>query len=306
MTIRDPWTIDSMLAAFQEHQRRTRGTSPEVCRSYARLIRRFLERVIAEDRDLARISAQDVICFVSAATVRYRPCTVQLLATALRSFFRYLRASGWREDHLEDAVPTVPGRRYAALPRFLDEDSFRRLIASLDTSSPRALRDKAMLLCAARLGLRASEVVRLQLEDIDWRSGSVRVRTRKTGRGAVLPLPADLGRALVAYLKRGRPATQTRHVFVRHHSDGVAGPLGRSIVGVAVQMALERAGISAPIRGSNLLRHSLASSLLRRGATFKEIADLFGHRSLKTTAIYAKVDLAALREVALPWPEVTP
>jgi site-specific recombinase XerD len=206
---------------------------------------------------------------------------------------------------MEEAVPMVAHRRLASLPRHLDTTQFTRLLASLDSSSPRGLRDRAMLLCVARLGLRASEVARLRIDDIDWRNGTIRVPARKTGRGALLPLPQELGQAIVAYLRRGRPATQERQVFVLHRLH-LGAPISRQVVGDAVRRALRHSGISAPMRGANLLRHSLATDLLGHRTTLKEIADLFGHRSLATTAIYAKVDVAALREVALPWPEVTP
>ncbi|CAN5903250.1 hypothetical protein BH23ACT8_BH23ACT8_25330 [soil metagenome] len=306
MTIHDPLTADAVLAAFDEHLRRARGVCPEVRHNYARFVRAFLEEVFAcGPVDLARISARDIVGFVSAMTVRYRPATVQLGATSLRSFFWFLRAQGLRDGRLEEAVPKVAHRRLASLPRHLDGAQFARLIASLDASSPVDLRDRAILLCVARLGLRASEVARLRLDDVDWRNGVVHVHTRKTGRGAVLPLPHDLGQALAAYLQEGRPATEVRQVFVLHRMR-VGAPISRQTVGDAVGRALDRAGIRAPMRGANLLRHSLATDLLGHGATLKEIADLFGHRSLATTGIYAKVDVAALREVALPWPRVGP
>jgi len=303
MTVHDRLTTDAVLAAFDEHMRRTRGTCPEVRHNYARTVHAFLGTVFGDGPvDLARISVQDVVEFVSAATRRYRPATVQLVATSLRSFFRFLRAEGLREDRLEGAVPTVPRRRLACLPRHLDATQFADLIASLDSSSPRGLRDRAILLCVARLGLRASEVARLRLDDIDWRNSTVHVATRKTGHGALLPLPHDLGRALSAYLQRGRPGTQARQVFVLHRQH-VGAPITRQIVGDAVDRALRHAGMEAPMRGANLLRHSLATDLLGHGASLKEIADLFGHRSLATTSIYASVDVSALREVALPWPQ---
>ena len=304
MTIHDRRTVEVVLAAFDEHLRRTRGVCPETRHNYARSVRAFLEALFGDSEvDLERICVRDVVEFVSASTRRYRPATVQLVATSLRSFFRFARMEGLRADRLEDAVPTVSHRR-GNLPRHLDRAHFTRLIASLDVSSPRALRDRAIILCVARLGLRASEVARLQLEDIDWRNATVHVATRKTGHGALLPLPHDLGQALGAYLQHGRPDTQARHVFVLHHQH-VGAPISREIVGNAVDRALRHAGIDAPIRGANLLRHSLATALLGHGATMKEIADLFGHRSLATTSIYASVDVAALREVALPWPQVT-
>jgi integrase/recombinase XerD len=306
MVVRRSGTNDPVLAAFDEHLRRTRGTCPEARHNYVRYVRVFLAAVLeGGPPELARISPCDVIRFVRAMSVRYRPRTVKLVVTSLRSFFRFLRGKGWREDRLEDSVPTVPLRRRTILPKYLGEEEFARLIASLDASSPRGLRDRAILLCLARLGLRASEIARLQLEDIGWRAGTVHVRTRKTGRGAVLPLPHDLGRALVSYLRRGRPITRARHVFVLHRLRP-GEPVTRQTVGDAVKFALRRAGISAPMHGANLLRHTLATSMVRRGASLKEIADVFGHRSIDTTAIYAKVDLAALREVALPWPEVLP
>jgi site-specific recombinase XerD len=131
------------------------------------------------------------------------------------------------------------------------------------------------------------------------------VPTRKTGHGAILPLPHDVGQAIADYIRRGRPVADGRRVFLLHRQT-VGEPINRQVVGDAVRRALRRAEIDAPLRGANLLRHSLATDLLRHRTTLKEIADLFGHRSLATTAIYAKVDTDALRAVALPWPEVTP
>jgi len=306
MTIHDPLTTDAVLAAFDEHLRRTRGVCPEVRHTYTRFVRAFLEEVFEGGPvDPARICVRDIVEFVSAMTPRYRPPTVQLVATSLRSFFRFLRAEGLRDDRIEEAVPKVPHRRLTSVPRHLESEQFAALIASLDGSSPRGLRDKAILLCVARLGLRASEVERLRLDDIDWRNGTVHIQTRKTGHGAILPLPGDLGAALATYLRHGRPATPARQVFVLHHMR-VGAPISRQIVGEAVSRALQHAGICAPMRGANLLRHSLATDLLAHEATLKEIADLFGHRSLATTGIYAKVNVVALREVALPWPEVKP
>jgi integrase/recombinase XerD len=305
MTMHDRLTADAVIAAFAEHLRRTRGVCPEVRHNYARSVHAFLESVFGDGPvDLARVSVLDVVEFVSASTRRYRPATVQLMATSLRSFFRFTRAEGLREDRMEDAVPKVPRRRLTCLPRHLDATQFTDLLASLDSSSPCGLRDRAILLCVARLGLRASEVARLSLDDVDWRNATIHVTARKTGHGALLPLPDDLGRALSTYLRRGRPGTHARQVFVLHRQH-VGAPIDRHVVGDAVGRALRHAGMDAPIRGANLLRHSLATDLLGHGATMKEISDLFGHRSLATTSIYASVDVSALREAALPWPAVT-
>lgn len=306
MAIAGSSTTDVALAAFDDHLRRVRGVCPEVRRSYGRVAGEFLEMVFGDGPvDLARLSASDVVQFVFEATVRYRPSTLQGVTTALRSFLRFLRVEGVRDDRLEEAVPKVPLRRLSAVPRHLGSGELARLIASLDErSSPTGLRARAILLLAARLGLRASEIARLGLEDIDWRSGTVQIRTRKTGHGALLPLEREVGKAIATYLQRGRPVSEDRHVFLLHQQH-VGAPIDRHVVGDAVRRALDRAGIDAPVRGANLLRHSLATDLLAHGASLKEIADLFGHRALSSTQVYAKVDIVALREVALPWPEVT-
>jgi site-specific recombinase XerD len=302
MTAHDRLRLEEVLAAFDEHLRRTRGVCAGTRLNYARSAGAFLQTVFAGGPVVpAEIRVQHVVGFVSGLTGRYRPGTVALAASALRSFFRFLRAEGLGEDRLEDAVPMVP-RRSAGLVRHLAPGRLEQLMDSLDSSSPRGLRDRAIILCVARLGLRASEVVQLRLEDLDWRSAVVRVRARKTGHGALLPLTAQVGAALAGYLQHGRPETPAREVFVLHRLRTGA-PISPSIVGRAVDNALRRAGIDAPVRGGNLLRHSLATELLGHGASLRGIADLLGHSSLATTRIYARVDIAALREVALPWPQ---
>ena len=304
MASRDRLTLEGVLAGFDEHLRRTRGVCPGTRRNYARFVRAFLQTVFADGPvEVAKIHTRDVVEFVGNLMRCYQPRTVELAASSLRSFFRFLRAEGLGEDWLENAVPMVP-HRPAGVPRHLDPERFEQLIASLDSSSPRGLRDRAIILCMARLGLRASEVVQLRLEDVDWRNATVRVRARKTGHGALLPLPGEVGAALAGYLQHARPDTRARQAFVLHWLR-VGAPISSSIVGRAVDNALRRAGIDAPMRGANLLRHSLATDLLDHGASLGEIAGLFGHSSLATTRIYASVDVAALREVALPWPQAT-
>jgi len=303
-TTRGWWAAEDLLAAFDEHLRRTRGVCAGTRCNYQRYAGAFLHAVCGDGPvDARAIRAGDVTGFVGDLTCRYRPGTVALATSALRSFFVFLRVAGLRGDRLEDAVPMVP-RRSAGLVRHLEPGRLEHLITSLDASSPRGLRDRAIILCMARLGLRATEVVQLRLDDIDWRNAIVRVRSRKTGHGALLPLTAEVGTALAGYLQHGRPGTTSRQVFVLHWLRA-GEPISTSIVGRAVDNALRRAGMDAPIRGANLLRHSLATDLLDRGASLREIADLLGHSSLATTRIYAAVDVAALREVALPWPEAT-
>jgi len=304
MTVQREWACSAFVEMFTQHLCRVRGAREQTLPGCARYVRQFLRSVFGDAAvDVSKIVAPDVISFVRAATGRYRTSTVKLAATSLRSFFQFLRVEGPCDARLEAAVPRVAHRRLSTLPRHLSEDQLRLLVASLDGATARRCRDRAILLCLCALGLRASEVADLRLDDIDWRAATLHVRVRKTRRSDVLPLPRAVGVAIFSYLRSGRPPTQDRHLFVLHGCAAGA-PIRSHVVGHAVRLALQRAGIQAPSRGAHLLRHTLATHMLRRGASLKEIADVLGHRRLDTTAIYAKVDIPALRGVALPWPEV--
>jgi len=176
----------------------------------------------------------------------------------------------------------------------------RKVLTHIDRSKAVGRRDYAILLMLARLGLRAGEIVFLELEDIDWQAGCLSIRG-KGGHRSQLPLPQDVGDAIVAYLRHGRPRTDSRRVFLRAKAP-VRGFLGPSAVSTVVRHALLRAGVEAPTAGAHQFRHGLASEMLRHGASLEEIGELLGHRSPETTKIYAKVDLEALRPLALPWP----
>lgn len=302
MRDRDRLTLEEVLAAFDEYLHRVRGVCPGTRRNHARYVGEFLVAMFPDGAvKFAEVRAPEVVAFVGGLSGRYRPRTVEHAASALRSFFRFLRAQGWCEDRLADAVPMVP-HRPSGLVRHLDPTVLEQLIASLESASARDLRDRAIILTIARLGLRPGEVAQLRLEDLDWRNAVVWVRVRKTGHGALLPLTSEVGAALADYLQHGRPDTDAREVFVLHWLR-VGAPISTSIVGRAVQRAVDTAGIDAPVRGGNLLRHSLATELLAGGASLPEIADLLGHSCLATTRIYAAVDIGRLREVPLPWPQ---
>lgn len=304
MSVDSGWTTTAALAAFDDHLGRARGVCVNTRASYTRWVRAFLKERFPDGRvEVAELCAQDVIEYIAATSRRYQPKTLELVATSLRSFLRFLRTQGLGAEGLEDAVPMIPRRR-SALVRHLDSQALSELIASLGTSSPRDLRDRAIILCMARLGLRVSEVCRLRLDDLDWRQGVISVRTRKTGHGARLPITAEVGTAFAEYLQNGRPDTPAREVFVLVRLRPGT-PISGAIVGRAVERALERAGIDAPTRGGNLLRHSLATELQANGVRLVDIAGLLGHTSLATTRIYAAVHVEALREVALPWPQRT-
>ena len=171
MTSGDAWSREAVLAAFDEHLRKSRGLCPGTRDNYCRFVELFLQASFPGDEvEVGNIRASQVIEFIAGAADRYQPKTVELVASSLRSFFRFARAEGLRADRLDDAVPMVPHRR-KGLVRHLDPATLERLITSLESSSARDLRDRAIILCVCRLGLRASEVVRLRLEDIDWREG---------------------------------------------------------------------------------------------------------------------------------------
>jgi site-specific recombinase XerD len=263
----------------------------------------FVRAALGEDPiDPSRLNSGDVVGFVVAMQARFSPCSMKAVRTALRSFFRYLRFEGWCDDQLERAVPRVAHWRLSTLPRYLSDAQLELLLASLDASRPCGRRDRAIVLCLASLGLRPGELANLRLEDIDWRGGSVRLRERKTRQAAMVPLPRDAGMAIAAYLREERPVTDERRVFVQYLGARRGRPLSGNTISAVVVRALDRAGIQSPLAGAYVLRHTVASRLVRRGASLKEVADFLGHRSLDTTAIYAKLDLPALREVALPWP----
>jgi site-specific recombinase XerD len=305
MEVQTQWTIRGLVESFDEYLRQVRGAQDETCRGYTRYAEQFLVAVFADERvDPHAIEPPDVVRFIEARSRRWLPGSVKMIATALRAFFRFLRVAGVGDARLADAVPTVARWRLSTLPRFLDGEQLARLHAALDPSTRQGRRDRAIVLCLSGLGLRAAEVAGLHLEDIDWRASVLRVRTRKTRRGDLLPIPRDVGRAIVAYLRDGRPAIHDRYVFVVERSGA---PLRARAVRDVVRATLRRAGITGlATTGSHVLRHTLATRMIRGGASLKEIADVLGHRCLDTTTIYAKVDLSSLADVGLPWPEVTP
>jgi integrase/recombinase XerD len=223
--------------------------------------------------------------------------SAERLVNGMRSFLRFALVAGLTTAPLADAVLSVARRSGTGLPRGLMPAEVSALLASCDRHRANGRRDYAILVVLARLGLRAAEVAALQLDDIDWRSGEIVVR----GKGSTeerLPLPPDVGDAIVAYLRRGRPQRPEREVFLRASAPlrGLA-PEGVSEV---VRAASERAGLGS--FGAHRLRHTAATEMLRAGASLPEVAQVLRHRTIATTAIYAKVDHLALRQLAMPWP----
>jgi integrase len=222
------------------------------------------------------------------------------MTSALRSFLRYASFRGDVALDLAASVPVVPNWSMPAIPRAITPDQTRQLLASIDRRSAVGRRDYAILLLLARLGLRSGEVALLELEDIDWTEGSLTVRSN-SGVFNELPLLRDVGGAIAAYLRHGRPPSACRQVFLRSRA-----PITRfrsaSAVGSVVRRSIQRAGIDSPTMGAHQFRHGLASEMLCRGASLGEIGELLGHRHTQTTKIYTKVDIKALRTLVVPWP----
>lgn len=286
---------------YELYLREDRSLARATIINYVPFIVDFLkDRFGARPVRLSCLRAADVIRFVQARARRLHVKRAKLMTTALRSFFQYARMRGEVTLDLTAAVPIVASWSMASIPRAIAPEQTRELLASIDRKTAVGKRDYAILLLLARLGLRAGEVVALELNDIDWSAGQLSVRG-KGGRRSEMPLPVDVGKAIATYLRRGRPQCPSRRVFMRSKAP-VRGFLGASGVGSIVRHRLQRAGIIAPTYGAHQFRHGLASDMLRQGASLAEIGAVLGHHHPDTTRIYTKIDLKALHTLAQPWP----
>lgn len=291
-----------LVEQYCDWLREQRGATESTVILYGRLIQAFVR---AAGDDPAHYDAQMVRAFVLSRARDHERHSGGIVTTTMVSFLRYLVTAGRCSADLVGAVPKVPSWRLGKLPPYLAPEAIDRIIGTCASDTPRKCRDRAILLLLARLGLRASDIVNLRLDDIDWAAGQVRV-LGKGRREARLPLPQEVGDALLAYLTRDRPATKDDHVFLTARAPRTR--LTATSVSARVRVAMTAAGIEAPSRGAHILRHSLASRMLREGATMEEIGAVLRHRSIATTAIYAKVDVTLLRQIVQPWPgaEVSP
>jgi integrase/recombinase XerD len=300
-----PTPIDDEVTAFEGHLRETCGLTAATRCYYVRYVRELLvARFGTSGRvDLGALKLAEVAAFVTARGARLAPGSANTVATAVRSFLRYLQLQGLGTARWADAVPRAACWRLATLPRVLSDDQLRAFLAGFDRETPAGQRDHAMALCFTSLGLRVAEVAQITLDDIDWRAGILTLAPSKARRADRHPLPPQVAAAIAAYLHHGRPRTVAREIFV-HHRAPRGQPLGPSGVRCAMRQAYDRVDFGRRPTGTHVLRHTAACRLLRAGASMKEIADVLRHRSLDTSAIYAKVDLPTLSDVALPWPEV--
>jgi site-specific recombinase XerD len=286
---------------FRRYLLQERGLSPSTLLNYVPVAEQFLaERFHNAVPNFAMIRSTHVTGFVLRHARQLSPVRAGLMVTALRSFFRYLRHRGVIATDLAACVPTVPNWSLSKLPRFLPAATVEHILKRCDRTTAVGRRNHAILLLLARLGVRAGEVVGLRLEDIDWSTGQITIRG-KGGTSAQLPLAHEVGTAIAAYLRHDRPRSAARRVFLRHRAP-LVGFGNSSTISSLVRRALKHAGVESAHTGAHVLRHSLATNLLRQGGSLDEIGELLRHQSPNTTAIYAKVDVTALHTLALPWP----
>jgi integrase/recombinase XerC len=293
--------VDEELRSFDDHMNHVRGLAQKTRSQYLRTIQRLLFEQFADHHVvISVIKPADVLRFIANQSELYStPISISVLASALRSYFRFRVSCGDKVHHLIGVVCHPANWQLASLPKGLSGTEVERLLEALGHDGPSAYRTAAIVHCALDLGLRSSEVANLRLDDIDWIAATITLRKTKSHREDVMPLPAATGRAIANYLKLERPQTTNRAVFVRTIAPRDK-PIGPDLVRKVIRQAYVRSGL--PYTRAHLLRHTMANRLLEGGSSLKEVADVLRHRSLDTTLIYAKLDSRNLAAVALPWP----
>lgn len=303
LRVRETSELDALIDEYSSYLLTDRGLASTSAAVYIASAQRFLERTCpAGRRDLKALAAPDIRAFITREARKYRTSkAASLLAVTVRSLLRFAHYRGYIDRSLAVAVPAVAHWSLASIPRALPLKAVRRVIAeSKCRRTPCGLRDRAILLLLSRLGLRAQEVMLLDLDDIDWSNACIYV-CGKGRRERPLPLPQDVGEAIAQYLREGRPTSACRRVFLRVRAPW-RGLNRSSSISVIVHRALGRARVQSASHGAHQFRHALATGMLRRGASLTEISQVLRHRDPNTTRLYAKVDLDSLRALALPWP----
>ena len=292
--------IETLVADFDEHLTKVCGLSPATRFYRRRYAREFLEwRFKGKRWDLTKLCFADFVDYVKFRAPRLKPSSVGVMMTSLRSLVRFLEFGGRCRSGLSQAWPTVPNWKQSPPPDVLTTKECRDLLQCVDRHCPSGQRDFAILRLMTDLGLRGAEIVELCLEDIDWRAGTLVVRKNKQRRERLLPLPPSVAKAILSYLRTGRPSSSSRSLFLCHRLP-VGHPMTPERLRGAVRRIMRRSGLTGD--GLHRLRHSFATRLHARGVSLKEVADVLGHQSFDTTAVYARVNLSQLRKVALPWP----
>jgi integrase/recombinase XerD len=294
--------VDTWLLKFEQYLVQVVGAAVNTRKRYLSLAKRFVDQQFGDGPiQWGSLQADHITAFVSKEAATKKGFGRKAVPVAIRAVLRFLVSSGEIRAGLEAAVPTMRNWKYAALPRHVPDDQLERALANCRDISPKSRRNLAILLLLARLGMRANEVVQLRLEDIDWRSGQLFIRPGKTHTERVLPLSQEVGDCLAEYLTKARPRSESLRFFLNYRPPFL--PLaGASAVTKIAKRALLNSGFEqGPLIGAHNFRHTVASAMVSKGATFKDVADVLGHQSLQTTGIYAKLDLKALAKVALPW-----
>jgi site-specific recombinase XerD len=294
---------EHFLAQYKHYLKSVLGSAPGALSKHMLFARRFLAFAFkSQTLDWQSLSGGAIAQFILQQAERRSGGGRQALAHSVRVLLRYLGARGDIQPGLAAAVPKVREWKHASLPAHLSEAEIAQVLAACDLETAMGRRNYAILLLLSRLGLRSCEVASLRIDDIDWASGAITIRSNKTHRERRLPLPQEVGQALIEYLRHGRPnGVSHREIFLT--LDAPYSPFSdSSAVGRVARREMRRANIAGRSGGAHLFRHTAATQVVRRGASFKDIADVLGHQSLQTTALYAKLDLAALSQVVLPWP----
>ena len=287
-----------LLADYRRWLLAERGLAESTVIRYVNLARRFLElHSVGDGVDAAALTGAEVVAFLLRESEQVSVGSAMGRAVELRSLLKFLFVRGLTPRLLTTVVPPVAGWRETGIPKALPAGHVALLLDNCDRGDPVQVRDYAILMLVARLGLRSIEVARLQVGDVDWRAGQLIVRGKGSRRDG-MPLPCDVGRALAEYLAEVRPQTSLRAVFISCKAPRRA--IRADLVGDVTRRACDRAGL--PRVGAHRLRHTLATEMLRRGVKLVDVGQVLGHRDLATTALYAKVDVATLRSIAQPWP----
>jgi site-specific recombinase XerD len=290
---------DPCLRRFSAYLANVRGVTPSTQWTYRRFVGPLVLGLCeANGPDWSKLTSDYVSNYVLGTTSEVRAAKGRVVS-AVRTFLHFLVLEGVAPAQMVKAIPRVRRWRYAKLPKHLSADELALVLAACETQSKTSLRDRAFIALLARLGMRCGELRALRLQDVEWTTGLLHIRQSKSGRGRTLPLPEDAGRLLARYIREERPVTEYREIFIT--STTPRKPLGECSASSFVKIFLQQLGLDGPGRGSHSFRHTVATLMVKNGATLKEVADVLGHRSLSTTGIYIKLDEQSLGDVALPW-----
>jgi site-specific recombinase XerD len=293
--------VHRWLVLYEDYLLKVRGLCWNSRRVYVRIAMKFVIHMEESGTvEWQNLNAEKIVGFVLSETRDRKGKGVTAVTSCVRSFLRFLVSKGIVRAGLELAIPKLRSYLHTGIPQHLSKKETKQLLKSAADGTAMATRNVAILMLLSTFGLRGAEVADLELEDVDWSKGEIQIRTSKTHKGRSLPLVKNVAVALLNYLRNGRPPTMHRKLFIQYLAP--FRPVSATSISKMVSRQLLKAGIQSKKGGSHILRHSVATQLVNNGASFKDIADLLGHRSIESTAIYAKVDLNSLAKIGLPWP----